>query len=159
MVAKLVNLALIGLFPLAWTAPLARAEVLWFWDTDEVSIFSGVLELYEKDFFLCVVVVLFAIVAPYLKTLTLVYAQFSDSETADRVMPAIELLGRLSMIDVFLIAFYIVLYRGIADVQIAWGLYLFTALVLASMWAAWATRHERFEYVPRRRREAGGEDV
>ena len=152
MLPKIVNLALIGLFPLAWTAPLARAEVLWFWDTDEVSIFSGIQLLYEKDIFLCAVVALFAVVAPYVKTLTLVYAQFSDHETADRVMPAIEFFGRLSMIDVFLVAFYVVLYRGIADVQIAWGLYLFTGLVLASMWAAWATRHERFVYVPRRER-------
>ena len=150
MLAKLVNLALLGLFPLAWTAPLARAEVLWFWGTDEVSIFSGILKLYEKDVFLCVVVAVFAVVAPYLKTLTLVYVQFSDDEASDKVMPVIEFLGRLSMTDIFLVAFYVVLYRGIAEVSIAWGLYLFTGLVLASMWSAYVTRHERFIYVSRR---------
>lgn len=150
MLARMVNLALLGLFPLAWTAPLARAELLWFWDADEVTILSGIQRLYEKDVLLCVVVALFAVVAPYLKTLALVYAQFSDTEAAYRIMPTIEFLGRLSMADIFLVAFYVVLYRGFADVQIAWGLYLFTALVLASLWASYATRHERFAFVPRR---------
>lgn len=150
MLAKLVNLALLGLFPLAWTAPLARAEVLWFWGTDEVSIFSGIIRLYDKDLFLCIVVAVFAVVAPYLKTLALAFVQFSDEEAGDQIMPAIELLGRFSMIDVFLVAFYVVLYRGIADVQIAWGLYLFTGLVLASLWASYVTRHQRFVYVSRK---------
>ncbi|MEM9726674.1 MAG: paraquat-inducible protein A [Pseudomonadota bacterium] len=149
MLPKLVNLSLIGLFPLAWTAPLARAEVLWFWDADEVTILSGIQRLYEKDIFLCVVVALFAVVAPYVKTLTLAYAHFSSVEAAAKVMPAVEIMGRLSMVDVFLVAFYVVLYRGFADVQVAWGLYLFTGLVIASLWAAWATRRERFIYVPR----------
>lgn len=150
MLARLVNLALLGLFPLAWTAPLAKADVLWWWNVETISILSGIQRLYEKDFFLCVVVTLFAVIAPYLKTLALVYAQFSDNETADRMMPAIEVLGKLSMTDVFLVAFYVLLYRGFADVQTAWGLYLFTGLVLASMWSAWVTRRERFEYVSRR---------
>ena len=154
MLPRLVNLALLGLFPLAWTAPLAQADVLWWWNVETISILSGIQQLYEKDLFLCIVVTVFAVIAPYLKTLALVYAQFSDSETADRIMPAIEVLGRLSMTDVFLVAFYVLLYRGFADVTIAWGLYLFTALVLASMWSAWMTRRERFAYVPRRQRDA-----
>lgn len=149
MLPKIVNLALIGLYPVAWTAPLAQAEILWFWDVDEISIFSGIQRLYEKDLFLCIVVTLFAVVAPYVKTLALAFAQFSTAKTADRMMPLIEVMGRLSMADIFLIAFYVVLYRGVAEVQIAWGLYLFTGLVLASLWSAWATRRERFVYVSR----------
>lgn len=140
MLPRLVNLALLGLFPLAWVAPLARAEVIWFWGADEVSIISGIRQLYEKDFFLCMVVLIFAVVAPYMKTVALAYAQFSESQAGRRMMPAIEILGRLSMTDVFLLAFYITLYRGVADIQIGWGLYLFTALVLLSIWASWATR-------------------
>lgn len=142
MLPRLVNLALLGLFPLAWTAPLAQAEVLWFWGADEVSVISGIRQLYEKDFFLCMVVLIFAVIAPYMKTVALAYAQFSESEAGRRMMPAIEVLGRLSMTDVFLLAFYITLYRGVADIQIGWGLYLFTGLVLLSIWASWATRRQ-----------------
>lgn len=148
MLPKLVNLALIGLFPIAWTAPLAQAEVAWLFTTDEVTVFSAIAELYRKDLFLCVVVTLFAVVAPYLKTVALVYAQFSDTRTALGMLPAIEFLSRLAMIDVFLVAFYVILYRGVADVQTDWGLYLFTGLVLCSIWASWATKRMRFRTVP-----------
>jgi len=50
-------------------------------------------------------------------------------------------MGKLSMADVFLIAMYVVMIKGIGigDIVIQWGLYLFTALVLASIWATWAT--------------------
>ncbi|MEL6979201.1 MAG: paraquat-inducible protein A [Pseudomonadota bacterium] len=86
MLPRLVNLALLGLFPLAWMAPLAHAEVMWFWGADEVSIISGVRQLYEKDLFLCIIVVVFAMVAPYMKTVALAYAQFSDNEAGRRMM-------------------------------------------------------------------------
>lgn len=147
MLAKMVNLALIGLFPLAWNAPLARAEVMWIWSAEEITVFSGIVELYDEDLFLCALVVLFAVVAPYVKTLALVYAQFSDTITAARILPYIEFLGRLAMMDVFILAFYVILYRGVADVQIGWGLYLFTGLVLASIWASWATKRARFRTI------------
>ncbi len=56
-------------------------------------------------------------------------------------LPALHILGKLAMADVFLIAIYIVLVKGIglATVETAWGLYLFTACVLASLWIGHAT--------------------
>ena len=44
-------------------------------------------------------------------------------------------MGKLAMADIFLIALYIVLVKGIglATVEVAWGLYVFTALILASL--------------------------
>lgn len=142
MLAKMVNLALLCLFPLAWQAPLAEATVAWFFTADRISIFSGVVDLYQKDLFLCVVVAFFAIVAPFLKTIALVYAQFSDSAQGRRMLPAIEVLARLSMTDVFLLAFYITAYQGVGDIEIQWGAYFFTALVLASIWASWETKRQ-----------------
>ncbi|MEM9268086.1 MAG: paraquat-inducible protein A, partial [Pseudomonadota bacterium] len=52
-----------------------------------------------------------------------------------RALPVIEVLGKLAMADVFLIALYIVVTKGvgIGKVETAYGLYVFTALVLASM--------------------------
>ncbi|MEM7238490.1 MAG: paraquat-inducible protein A, partial [Pseudomonadota bacterium] len=57
----------------------------------------------------------------------------------------IEVVGKLSMADVFLIALYIVVVKGVGvgHVTSAWGLWLFTACVLASIWISWATGRER----------------
>jgi uncharacterized paraquat-inducible protein A len=47
----------------------------------------------------------------------------------------VQWLGRLAMADIFLIAIYIVLVKGVGvgRVETAWGLYLFTLAVLASL--------------------------
>lgn len=147
MLPKLVNLALIGLFPIAWAAPLVSTEVAWLFTVEEISIFSGVRQLYDIDPVLSVIVGFFAVVAPYLKTLALVYAQFSPREDARRILPLLEFLGRLSMVDVFLIALSVLVYRGVGAVQVQWGFYLFGALVLASIWSSWATARRRFRRV------------
>lgn len=139
ILAKLINLALLVLFPFAWAAPLARAEIAWIFETDPITILSGIVDLWEEDVFLSLVVALFAVALPYAKTLALAVAQFSGGVAARRMLPVIELLGRFSMTDVFLIAFYVIAYRGIGDLKIAWGTYFFTALVLASIWASWMT--------------------
>ena len=53
----------------------------------------------------------------------------------------LELLGKLAMADVFLIALYIVVVKGVhlARVENGWGLYLFTFCVLASITASHLT--------------------
>mgnify|MGYP001951577701 CR=1 FL=1 len=52
-----------------------------------------------------------------------------------RVQPALNILGKLAMADIFLIALYITLAKGIsyATIETAWGLYLFSACILASI--------------------------
>jgi uncharacterized paraquat-inducible protein A len=48
-------------------------------------------------------------------------------------------MGKLAMADVFLIALYIVIVKGIglATVETAWGLWLFTGCVLFSLFLSW----------------------
>ncbi|MEL6793328.1 MAG: paraquat-inducible protein A, partial [Pseudomonadota bacterium] len=52
-----------------------------------------------------------------------------------RWIGVISIAGKLSMADVFLLALYIVLIKGVGvgHVETAWGLYLFTACVLGSV--------------------------
>jgi uncharacterized paraquat-inducible protein A len=52
-----------------------------------------------------------------------------------RTEPALAILGKLAMADVFLIALYVVAVKGVglATVEVAWGMYLFTALILISL--------------------------
>ena len=46
---RLANLALLVVFPLAWSAPLMRAGVLPFFGLEEISILSGIAVLLESD--------------------------------------------------------------------------------------------------------------
>jgi len=135
----IANLLLLVVFPIAWNAPLLRAGLLPFFGLSEISIVSGIAELWESDRVLAAIVVLFAIVAPYLKTLGLAAIQL---EVLSRTwLRTVMLLGRLAMADVFLIALYIVIAKGVGvgRIETAWGLYLFTAAVLASLYRTYAT--------------------
>jgi paraquat-inducible protein A len=53
----------------------------------------------------------------------------------DAAQPVIMTLGKLAMADVFILALYIVIAKGIGvgQIEVAWGLYLFTAAVLTSL--------------------------
>lgn len=128
-----VNLSLLVLFPISWFTPLLRAGLLPFFDLSEISVISGLQALWEKDVSLALLVTFFAIFAPYLKTIGLALVQFRLA--SPRVAPALHLLGKLAMADVFLIALYIILVKGIglARVETAWGLYFFTGCILASL--------------------------
>jgi paraquat-inducible protein A len=130
---KYANLALLILFPIAWAAPLMRAAILPIFGMTEISVLSGLAALWRSDVFLAIVVTLAAIIAPYAKVLILAGVQFGALSA--RALPALHLAGKLAMADVFLIALYIVIAKGAGHVTVqpAWGLYLFTACILASL--------------------------
>ncbi|MDJ1007215.1 MAG: paraquat-inducible protein A [Paracoccaceae bacterium] len=128
------------LFPVAWTAPLLRAGLLPIFGLDEISVISGLLSLRETDPFLAALVALLALAAPYAKTLALAAVQLGLVTRA--ALPYITWAGRLAMADIFLIALYIVIARGVGvgRVETAWGLYLFTFAILASLALSWAEK-------------------
>ncbi len=131
---RYLNLSLIVLFPLAWGAPLLRAGLnLPLLGLKEVSVISGLAALVEEDLFLALIVFLFAIVAPAVKVVGMALIQFG--RIGDRAKPVFGFLGRLAMADIFLMALYVVIIKGVAmtRVEVGWGLYLFTFCVLASL--------------------------
>lgn len=131
--AVVLNLALLVLFPVAWFAPLLRAAILPMFGMSEISVISGLQSLWRSDAPLALLVTFFAIFAPYLKTIGLALLHFGL--LSPRVLPALHILGKLAMADIFLIALYIVVVKGVgmATVETAWGLYLFTACILTSL--------------------------
>ncbi|MFN3146088.1 MAG: paraquat-inducible protein A [Paracoccaceae bacterium] len=130
---RYANLVLLILFPVAWAAPLMRAGLLPLFGLSEISVLSGIASLWQTDIVLALVVAVFALVAPIAKTAGLAAIQFGLAPP--RLLPAIALLGKLAMADIFLIAIYITLAKGIGvgRVEPAWGLYLFTFCILASL--------------------------
>lgn len=130
---RIANLALLVLFPLAWFAPLMRAGLLPLFGLNEISVISGLQSLWGSDVFLALMVTAFALFAPYLKTIGLALVHFEL--LSPKLLGALAWLGKLAMADVFLIALYIVVAKGVGvgKVETAWGLYLFTFCILASI--------------------------
>lgn len=145
LTARYLNLSLIVAFPVAWFAPLIETGLLprfrmpaWLggstlFEPDTITVVSGIQKLWETDVFLALAVTFFALVAPMLKCLGMALIQFGLLSAV--AQPAIALLGKLAMADIFILALYIVIAKGIGvgQIEVAWGLYLFTAAVIASL--------------------------
>lgn len=126
------NLALLAAWPVAWVAPLFTAE-LPLWGGSAVSVLGGLQALWAEDPGLALILTLFAVVAPLLKVLGLALIHFRLA--SPRLLGALLLLGRLAMADIFLLALYILAFRGIGlgTVTLHWGTWAFTGCVLASI--------------------------
>lgn len=133
LMLKYANLALLVLFPVSWFAPLMRAGLLPLFGLSEISVITGLQSLWGSDVFLALMVTFFALFAPYTKTIGLALIHFGLLRR--KVLPVLQILGKLAMADVFLIALYITLTKGIGvgRIETAWGLYLFTFCILASI--------------------------
>lgn len=140
---KALNLGLLVLFPVAWFAPLMRAGLLPLFGLDEISVVTGLQSLWGTDIPLALLVTVMAIFAPWLKTLGLALLHFNL--LSPRTLPALHLMGKLAMADIFLLALYIVVVKGVgmATVEVAWGMYLFTACILLSMWIGHRAGNQR----------------
>lgn len=142
---KYLNLCLLVLFPVTWFAPLLKTGLIkemhmpvWLggstlFSPDTVTIISGLQKLWETDVFLAIAVTFFALVAPLLKSLGLALIHFGLLSPS--VQPVLSKLGKLAMADIFILALYIVVAKGIGvgKIDVAWGLYLFTLCVMASL--------------------------
>lgn len=130
---KWLNLFLLVLFPVSWFAPLMRAGILPIFGLDEISVMTGLQSLWGSDLPLALLVTFMAVFAPWAKTLGMALMDFGL--LSPRVQPVLHGLGKLAMADVFLVALYIVIVKGIglATVEVAWGLNLFTGCILLSL--------------------------
>ena len=130
---KYANLCLLILFPVAWFAPLLRAALLPIFGMDEISVITGLQSLWGSDPGLALLVTFMAVFAPFAKTIGLALIHFDLLQP--RALPALNILGKLAMADVFLVALYVVIVKGAGyvTIEVAWGMYLFTGCILASL--------------------------
>lgn len=117
--------------------PVMRIERLVFWE-DDYSIIDGAVSLFRNGhWFLSVVIIAFSIVFPIVKLVGLLLVWFIPLGEAKRrrYIRLIDLLGRWSMLDVFVVAVTIVLTASTSalDASPRAGLYVFTAAVVLSM--------------------------
>ena len=150
--AKYLNLVLVVAFPVAWFAPLLRTGLLPQWQMpswlggstlfapDTITVISGLQKLWETDVFLAIAVTFFALVAPMLKCLGMSLIHFNLLSIS--AQSAIAMMGKLAMADIFILALYIVIAKGIGigQIEVAWGLYLFTACVMISLFVSFVEK-------------------
>ena len=134
---RYINLSLLVLYPVAWFAPLMKAGLLPLFGLKEISVIGGLQSLWGTDVFLALLVTVFALFAPYLKTIGLALLHWGL--LGPKLLPILHFVGKLAMADVFLIALYITLTKGIGvgRIETAWGLYLFTACIVVSILISW----------------------
>ena len=103
------------------------------------SVLSGVVTLFsEGQFFLFLLITAFSVVLPIMK-LGVLYRLVSRSdamrEKTRRLLHWMHLYGKWSMLDVFVVAVLVVSVKlgAIANVEMRYGLYAFSASVLLTM--------------------------
>jgi uncharacterized paraquat-inducible protein A len=132
---------LVIILPVTWWLPLFTARVPFLW-REEISIVTGLAELWRLDLVLFLIVLVFSVLAPIGKLLASLYVWYRlPAGAAHRALGRLALLGKLSMAELFLLAVVIVGFKGvgIGTIEVAWGLHAFAAVVLlsfgASLWA------------------------
>lgn len=130
-----MQLAILAAVPVAWTAPLFTARVPWLWRQD-VSIVSGLVDLWAIDRLLFAVVLLFSVIAPAAKAVVGLWLWYRVPAAATSHWPErLAILGKLAMTEIFLLAVAIVGFKGVGlgQVETRWGMWWLTGVVVAGL--------------------------
>jgi len=126
-----------GLLLMGLTRPLMKVEKMVFWK-NEYSVLRGVHGLWDqRQYALATILFFFSIVFPMVKltALTLIWFVRLPEQKRQTALHWLGLLGKWSMLDVFVVAILIVLVKlgPLARIEPQRGLYWFAAAILMSM--------------------------
>jgi paraquat-inducible protein A len=120
------------------TAPLLTLEKMYFFE-NTVSLLSTVRELFDqKEWFLFIIIGLFSLCIPLLKITSLLLilnVSYAKGSFLDKSLHIIEIIGKWSMLDVFVVALLLVSVKlgALAKVEVHYGLYAFALSVLLTI--------------------------
>jgi paraquat-inducible protein A len=122
---------------IALSMPLMKMEKMVFWKS-EYSVITGARGLWEQgQYALAIILFFFSIVFPLCKLAVLAFVWFIRLAEPKRktVLHWLGILGKWSMLDVFVVAILIVLVKigPLAKVEAQRGLYWFAGAILLSM--------------------------
>ena len=127
------------------TQPLIHVEKMIFWKST-YSVYTGIVSLVEqKEYFLSAVLFFFSFIFPIgkLVTLAFIWAVRLREEKREWIFHWLELLGKWSMLDVFVVAILIVAVKlgPLASVEPRRGVYFFCLAILCSMFTTLHINH------------------
>jgi paraquat-inducible protein A len=122
---------------IALSMPLMKVEKMVFWK-NEYSVIAGVHGLWEQgQYVLAIILFFFSVVFPLVKlaALGLLWLAPLAEQRRQAVLRWLGILGKWSMLDVFVVAILIVLVKlgPLAKVQPERGVYWFAAAIFLSM--------------------------
>lgn len=129
------QLAILIALPVAWTATLFTARIPWLWRQD-VSIASGLVDLWAIDRLLFAVVLVFSVIAPAAKAALGLWLWYRVPLGDQGSWPSrLAILGKLAMTEIFLLAVAIVGFKGVGlgQVETRWGMWWLTGVVVAGL--------------------------
>jgi hypothetical protein len=108
------------------------------------SLVGGTIHLFRGgDLFVGTIILAFSVIFPAAKLTALGFSLPAKHAAAERYLGLLEQLGKWSMLDVFVIATLVVCFKGFpggSHVEVEWGIYVFAASVILSMFATRAMR-------------------
>ncbi len=125
--------------------PLMEVEKMVFWKS-EYSVMAGVISLFEQEeYLLAVILFFFSVVFPMVKltALWVLWRVKFDDEKRRVVLEWLGILGKWSMLDVFVVAILIVAVKlgPLANVTPKNGVYVFAAAIFSAiMTTMWVER-------------------
>lgn len=142
-----------------WAPMLTLTKLILIQNT--FSVVSGIWQLYLKgEYLLFIILSLFTLVLPVIKLGLLFYAWNRPRTAHEKSLRWMEILGKWSMMDVFVVAILIMSVKlgPLATTELHYGLYLFSASVVMLMIASRLV-YRRVRDIARMDREAstGGE--
>lgn len=138
IIINLLLLVALATLIIGVSAPLLTLEKMYFFE-NTVSLFSTVTELFsQKEWFLFIVIALFSLCVPIIKIASLVLIlnlDYAKNSFLDKMLHVIELIGKWSMLDVFVVALLLVSVKlgVLAKVEVHYGLIAFASSVLLTI--------------------------
>jgi paraquat-inducible protein A len=124
-----------ALFPVVLFVPLLTTRI-WFLSYNDIVLARVAYDLVKVDMFLFIVVFIFGMLLPAAKILFSVFYWYRlDFRLSNSYIEKLSYLNKLSMLDIMLLAVFIVAFKGLGagTVEIRYGLYLYLFLVVASL--------------------------
>jgi len=103
------------------------------------GVIGSIVKLFDGgDIVVALVILLFSVVVPVLKVLSLLFISlFMESQFAHKIVKFFKMIGKWSMVDVFVVAVFLVYLTAnkgdVSRAQVEVGLYFFLAYVIVSM--------------------------
>jgi len=103
------------------------------------GVIGSIAKLFESgDVVVAIVILLFSVLVPAVKTLSLLFVSiFMESKFAHGIVKFFKMIGKWSMVDVFVVATFLVYLTGnggdVSRAEVEVGLYFFLAYVIVSM--------------------------
>jgi len=132
-IIKILCVVLIISYPIAWNVPILKTSYLGLIYFREISVIDLITSLWLKDWVLSLILVIFSILSPMIKVIYLFLQNFGLISKNSNSF--IFLLNKVSMTEIFVISIYIVLLKDlwIKELDVAWGIYLYTLCGLLSL--------------------------